>query len=521
MDNLHEMVLLLEEGDKKEFQDLLNKPNGSKKRKDLQLFKLLTQDKKYKKGQLQEQIYGTANAAAYYALRKRLEEQLCSFIARKRQEDETIISDIMRLAFVSRYMFEKNAHKLAWKYLRKAEKMAKEGGRLLLLNFIYLMQIEHATSQYADPFDEIIAKWGANQKAFQEEQRAVIAMNVIKLKLKNQKIDGKAGLLELETVKLIKEYGLDVILGKNPRVLCVILNMIRSPYLARQVLPQFSNFAISKYNAVEGKNLFTQHNHWYKLEILYIITHALYRELRFEECLEYLSIFKEAIYCYNRNHHNEFYPRYVLLQAHAEYNTGDAPKAIKRLEDTLQEKNLKMSLKNEANMRLNLAGHYIFHNRASEVHPILNCRKCTDKYLEKNLGKEWLLKKKMIELAALYEEGKIDQAFNLLRAIERNFKTLFEASYTYQRAKIFLGFGRKMLQDPKWLTKEVFLSAIRSKLDVVVNQKEEPQTIAFFSWLKAKALQQKPYETMLDIIANATIEKEQAGLEELLAQLKK
>lgn len=58
------------------------------------------------------------------------------------EEDTTASAPIMGMLALAGYLFEVRLDKLAWSYLRKAEKLAQSSEQYDLLNTIYNQQIE-------------------------------------------------------------------------------------------------------------------------------------------------------------------------------------------------------------------------------------------------------------------------------------------------------------------------------------------------------------------------------------------
>ena len=81
---------------------------------------------------------------------------------------------------------------MAWVTLRKAEKLGRETEQYEQLNAVYNLQIQHAESPHAAPLDEILPRYRANKKAADEEERANIADSLLRQRLRESRVRGRA-----------------------------------------------------------------------------------------------------------------------------------------------------------------------------------------------------------------------------------------------------------------------------------------------------------------------------------------
>ncbi len=152
MDNLAEIIQTLTPEDHKAFGVFINRNKSKKKRKDLDLYHILQENSSLKPDIIIERLYPNANnKVAYHAVRKRLLKHLMDFLVFKRLEtDTTAASTIMGLLSLSRYLFEHQNSRLAWKHLHRAEELAISNEQFDLLNSVYNLMIEYANTKYAD-----------------------------------------------------------------------------------------------------------------------------------------------------------------------------------------------------------------------------------------------------------------------------------------------------------------------------------------------------------------------------------
>ncbi len=218
MDDLKTTLETLSEEDKHELATFIQRQKQKKNRKDLELLKLLQQQKALTTEAIIARLYkNEPNPVAYYALRKRLMQHLSDFILLKRmQEDTTDSAPIMGMLALGRYLFEVRVDKLAWSYLRKAEKLAHSSEQFDLLNTIYNLQIEKADNECADDLEQIIEKRNLNKLLADEEERANIANSLINKRLKEVRRQGSDMHFDRIIQDVLKEHNLLEAVSKRP-----------------------------------------------------------------------------------------------------------------------------------------------------------------------------------------------------------------------------------------------------------------------------------------------------------------
>lgn len=523
MDKLREIITTFDQEYIREFHVFINRQKAKKERKDLKLFEILSEPKTYKSEEIVTILYDKvtkSKKAAYHALRKRLFEHITEFIVLKQMEDDpTTASSVMGLFSLVQYLFGKKSIQLGWKYLRKAEELAQTSEQYLLLNNIYLLQMEWSVHECADPFNVIEEKWIANKHQVRLEENAVVVLGLIRHKLKQQRLDGVDQHIERMIREILQKYDLDEAIFKRPKLLFTVLAILRSAYLGRRSnIELFEPYAIRQYDTVQANDGFSKHNHYYKLSILYMITHVLYRNFKFKEAEIYLEEFATVLEQYNRSHYTDFYPKFLMLKATIFAYTGRVAEAIELYEEGLKDKKNKLNTQDKLNILLNLSVVYFMQESYDEVLNVLNKmhhhthttkghanKSHSDNFLAKKMGKEWLMKKNFLEVMAWCDLEDYNVALSRIRSIDRNFKEFFETQKVYKRAKIYLSYVKKYINQPSWLTKDVFHNEIVPGLGVQPGRKEDVQLIAYYSWLKSKAYNWGPYKALLDVINNTIV----------------
>lgn len=498
MDTLRSIVKTMKSQEIKDFRKFIHSQKKLEKRKDLELFDLLV--KETPDQDLEIKLYGKPNKDAYHAVRKRLTGKLTDFIVLKRlEEDTTSSTSLMGLIALARYFFERRSDELAWNYLKTAESKAKSAEQFDLLNTIYLLQIEHWHPEYADDIHSIIDNRSSNKQLLDEDERATIAASLIKKELQKMMRESKEVDFEGITKLILSSYNLTNALIQRPKILYNILSITRSTILAKKDFYSFEPYLIEQYEKAKAQFGFNRITHFFKLSIVYMICHVLYRNRKFDLANEYLKELKDGLYAFKSSHMMLFYPKFILLSAAVNCYLGHLRSSIEILSKALEQDLEMFSEEDKVKLQLNLSIYYFM---AEEYELSLKTGMSfekTEKWLEKNIGKEWVFKKQLMEVIIQVELGNEDIAINRIRSIERTSSSMFNHPL-YSRAKSFLDIIKKMLNEPMNFHDESTRDKIESNLVVVPEEREDLQAMTFYAWLQAKLLNRNFYEVLLETV---------------------
>lgn len=496
VDYIKDIIISFDDDDVKEFRTFIQRQRSKKHRIDLQLFETLLKDQNLKAREICTILYGNdKNMNAYHSVRKRLLKQLMEFLVLKRMDDDpTSASYIMGLLSVSQFLFENNQGNTAWHYLLKAEELAVKNEQYDLLDNIYNLQIFEANHIAAPSINEIIENWKTNKKLADEDERANVAKMIIKYNLEKKIKEEIALDLHQEIDKVLDEYELDSVVYNRPKLLFNFLTIIRSAALASKDYSSFGPVIIDKYEETESKDLFKKKDHYYKLSILYMICHVLYRSRKFNIALDYLQKFKNEMEAYKRSHYNVFYPKYVLLFAAVKSYSGENEESINVLQNVKPD-SIKNSLTDSLNVKLNLVVYLFQQEKYSEALRTLVQFEHNDSWYSKRMGTEWIMRKNLIELLTHFEKGNTDLALLKIQTFKKNYKKVLELPI-YTRIKTFLGFIQDCIDKPHWVASNSYFEHVDKTLERWPLESEDLQAMAFYCWLKSKMLK-KPYYFVL------------------------
>ncbi len=485
----------LSEPERKDFVKFINSQRQLRQRKDLELFESLVVGNDEAKEKFRQQ-----NADAYHSLRKRLAKRLGDFVVLKRMEgDITSSSSLMGILSLARYLFERRSDEIAWYYLNKAEQKAQKEEQFEILNAIYLLQIENSHSEFAGDLDEIISRKKKNQTLRDEDEKATIACNLIRRELQRLVLEGGDIDFEAITQEVLKEYALDKIMAKRPRMLYNILTISRSVILAKKDFYSFEPYIIQQYQQAKSEYGFAKSSHYYKLSIIYMIAHVLYRNRKFKQAEVYIEELGEGLLAYDASQQQQFHARYILLKAGLLCYRGKLDAAVELLQRELPGNASLFSITDQVRLKLNLAIYHFLQGDFSEAIKTAHHIGHSNQWCIKYLGKEWLFKKSLMEIIAQYQSGNVDIAINLIRSFERAFSTLFDHPL-YDRTRSFLGLIKKLIDEPNSFYVEDTWQTIEETLTTVPEDQEDLQAMTFYAWIKAKYLKRDYYEVLLETV---------------------
>ena len=230
-----------------------------------------------------------------------------------------------------------------------------------------------------------------------------------------------------------------------------------------------------------------------------MIAHILYRNKKFKESLEYLMLFKKDIAKYGKSYSRKFYPRYLLLYATVQNIEGNVEESIRVIEEALTVHEDILSIQDVLNMKINLGVYYFELEKYKESNKIIYSIENSDKWLEKKMGKEWILRKNLGEILNLYERGNVEIAMNRIKSFEKQHATLLKLPI-YSRVGTFLKFIRVCIDKPYWVSSKEFNARVNETLERWPIDQEDLIASSFYCWLKAKMLKKPFYYVMVETL---------------------
>ena len=471
--------------------------------------------KELKTEQLIAQLYpDEPNPVAYYALRKRVMRHLTDYLLlRQRQLDTTATATVRGHLTLAQYLFEAGIPRLAWATLRKAEKLGRETEQHEQLNAVYNLQIQHASSPHAEPLDEILPRYRLNKKAADEEERANIADSLLRQRLRESRVRGRATVaVDAILQQILAEYDLQEAFARSPSLLSRLMSITRSAMLVRRDFTSFAPFIERCYNLMERRHGFAPAQRGHQLKLLYMLAHALYRSRRFAESVAYLEKGTALMSAAAGRPFSEFGPRFTFLLA-ANYAFLHRNAESIGLLETVLRASKSLTAADDLTARFQLTFHYFAEGKFAKANQTLLSLARTDHWLEQHLGLEWLLNRNIGEVLIQIELDNAEQALTRLRAIERTIRDLFPAvpadaatateavptGGPYHPVLIYLSLVRELIESPDAAHDRDFSNRVAHLPPFISQEREDLQVISFYAWLRARTLGRPYYDVLLEI----------------------
>lgn len=484
MDKLKIILKTLKKNEAKSFESFLSKQKSGGKRKDLALLKILSEEKDYKPKEIIAKLK-TPNKNAYQSIRKRLHKEIVNFIVFRRFEtDTTATTPIMGLISLAKYLFNKSEPKLAWQFLSKAEKLAKKNQQYLLLNNIYTVQIENSNTIDTASLEKIILEKQKNKIFADEDEQALMAYALALKRLKTHHIKGKVFDLE-EIYKILENFGLNESLTQRPRFLYGLASIVRKAFFTNKDFYAFEPFIVEKYQSLNKTVGFAKNELFYKIHLLYMIAHILYRNRKFDKALAYLSELENALLENEKHYFKLFETKKTLLKALIFNYIGKNQEAIDLLENLLEDKTIPKKSNEQVGIFIHLTMFYFCKKDFSRANKILIQFPYSDGWCAENISQEFVLKKHLIELIVQYELGNEDIALQMSQNIQQKFKSIF-SNPIYGKALAFIKLIDEFMHGISIKKQKDFYQLVDKQLALRPEKQEDIQAIAYYCWLKSK-----------------------------------
>jgi hypothetical protein len=495
--SLNTIISTFSAEEQQRFITYLEKRNKRSDIKNVQLFKLLVKDELSSK-ELCFKLYKTDKKDAYHALRKRLYQSLIDFIANTNLEEENSIDmQIIKYIIASRSFLLHNKSKVAYKILDKAETLAKEHYLFPILNEVYHTKIQYAYTNPNIDVNVLISQFKENQQNQYLEEELNMVYAKIRQTLNN--ITYKGEIIDFQTIldNTFKEHNINLNDSMSFKSLYQLMTIVSISAFVTNDYLKIEPFLINTYNSIinhksKNKQLF------YHIEVLYIIANTLFRNKKFEASLEYLKLMHENMLLNRKKHYNRFKLKYNLLQA-LNYNyTNNQNQAINLLERfTTSSKYI--DIESLLYIHLSLIMFYIQKNEFNKALGIFSKFYHTDKYYIEKAGKEWVLKKNLIEIILHIELQNIDLVDSRLLSFKRTYYTYLK-QINQQRAITYLSFVESYYKQPEIVTTKSFKNKVKFSFEWIGAEREDIFVMSFYAWLKSKMDTKPLYQTTMNLI---------------------
>ena len=496
MTSLNELILALTLEEQQQFISHLHQKNKRKDTKNIDLFKLLASGTSDTTSICQS-LYGQKKTGAYHALRKRLYKSLIDFVAHTNMEEEnTMEMQIIRYLIAARNFLHTKQFNMAFKILNKAKVLAEEHFLFNLLTEIYHTQIQYAYTQPQIDLKVLIEKSDQNQKMHLAEEQLNNAYAIIRAQVNEALHKGKPVDITHIISQTLSKYNIDTndsLTFKSLYQLATIVSLIA---YATKHYYKIEDFMIDIYNRID------QHQHkekqlYYHIQVIYQLANMYFRNKKFQLTYQYLERMEHHMLQRNKKFYQSTYSKYANLLALTHNFTGNVNEAIIIVERSLAKKH--SDRESYYDLQLSLAMYYFLKTEYKKSLKQINSLHHTDLWYEQRTSKEWVMKKRLIEIL-LFVELDFDDLFeSRVLSFKRKYGQHLK-SVRQERILTYINLVEYLYLNPGEASTQEFSKTVEQSFTYLHESTEDIFVMTFYAWLKAKMRQKPLYPTVLEMI---------------------
>ncbi len=482
------------------FVSYLEKKNKRNDTKNIQLFKLLA--KHEEDADICFKLYNEHKKNAYHALRKRLYQSLIDFIATSQMEAENSVdTQLIKYILAARNFLLYEQSKVAYKILDKAEALAKEHHLFSILNEIYHTKIQYAYTNPSLDIEVIIHKFKANQKQHYMEDQ----LNMVYAKIRKtlSDISYKGEVLDFQTLlnTTLVEHNIEINQPLSFKSVYQLMTIVSISAFVTNDYLKIESFLVDTYKKLQDhKEKNTQL--YYHIEVMYLIANTLFRNKKFRESLMYLEKMHQMMLLQKNKHYKSFTLKYHLLLA-LNYNYSNQQlKAIELLESFKIKKH--PDIESLLDIYLSLIMFYIQNEDFKKAFQLFSKFYHSDNWYIERAGKEWTIKKNLIEIVIHIELKNDDMVESRLKSFRRTYSNYLK-QIQQKRVLTYLNMIESYHNNRDQVKTQKFKEKVENSFEWLDAKQEDIFVMSFYAWLKSKMEQKPLYTTTLDLIKMAQI----------------
>jgi len=471
---------------------------GDGDNKTVRLFDLIKYDKVDEfDNEVVKLLFPKGNINAYYRLKNRLindiEQSL--LLIHRSKDDRFNIYKLIELANVFRY---KSNYQVAFNYLQKAEKKAKQSEHLDLLNIIYDEINALAKDFYKIDPEIYITKKKENASAHSEKLQSEYLISTVSYKLVNSNYDFKTTDLQQELEEIQNTLALDPAVTQSLDVQFSVHKVIRTSLLQQKDWASLEKYLTDTYHEFEKNKFFNKKYFENKFTILNWIVNVSSINLKFEQSQKYAEILKDNLEKFNK----KFYHKYLWMYHQSRVINGsflgNNEDVTKFLEDIKANPKLKGTNFYDFFIHVNLAVGYFnakkFDEGLKSLIPVLQ----GDTY--SGLSKSLQLSINLVNLILHYANGDTIYLVNKISEIRRSFRKELKLE-SFAREKALISIIRSMATSADGHKSKRIRQQIQDFVDT--SPKFEPgsnEAISYRLWLESIVNNRPYYDLVLESV---------------------
>ncbi|MCV6628232.1 MAG: PIG-T family GPI transamidase component [Flavobacteriaceae bacterium] len=494
---LEEILSLLHQKQHKKFIRFLENREKAKDSKGLQLYVLMTQSD-LDKERIARKLYPNQNFVAYRVLRKRLSNSVLQFLAGELlQNNYDAIGIRLQYYLVARYILEQGQRgSVAISLLQKAEKLAIQHEDYALLYDLYNTQLEHAHQLQMESLAMVKQKARENFSALEGAQKLSMFYADVRAQLYRIRHQGEYVDMVSWYQSKIREYGLSDTTLYNFKAAYQLTTILSLTAFVVNDYGMIVSLLEANYQQLQAYPE-KQQDRYYRLQVLYHMANLYFRTQDFERAQFFLDEMATAFADLPVNKWQLERVKQQNLQALCLHYTGQVGEAIALANHLIRKKITDLELK--LDIRLSLVM-YHYHNGDLQIaFKLLQKFNHSPSWYMKKAGKEWAIRKAIIEIMLAIDLEKVELAFVYFESFKRLYYNYLKASNLHFVVE-FLRILEKIFLYPD----RVKDSHLVTDLDNFQGQLEQTDVFmrSFYAWPIAKIRGKDLYRTTLKLMSN-------------------
>lgn len=490
MISINDLISIQNQKERTAFISSLEKRNKRHDTRNIALYKdYLKGDEKY--------LLKEISSNAYYALKKRLTDQLIEFVASNFLSSElSSENQVIKLIAISRKLFSSNRIHTGFILLKRAEKIALTLDHHSMLNEIYHSMIEYSHKLPNSDHASLFKKLEKNNEQFIAQER----LSVLYASMHHQFNSGDFNILPSSLHKMydsgLKTFGINPELALNFRSLnqlCILTDLYASQTKNYKQLDLFFEDNIQE---LQGSDKDTEKMLAYHIELLYGMANIYFRKKNLTKGMFYLDQMDTQCLRFSAKLKKVWKAKHVNLLALIYNFSGEFNKGLELINDYLAGPSINDTERSLLNLTLFMI--HFQQGNLVEAKKTKNSFKKTDAWYLKQMGNEWLFNFKAMEVLLHFDLGDDQLAESRIHSFNRKYAIRLKNEKN-NPIWPFLLLVKSILLDPGLLFTEKFKENVETSIPWK-GENEDLFNMCFYAWLKAKMTRQSVYETTLGLL---------------------
>lgn len=496
MDNIQSYLNLLKKEEIDGFQTFLTKRNKVGTKQSLTLLKNILADHPY-------EMRSKLSQSAFNTLKSRLLSLLKTYTAEILFRRERLDLELNQQLLLARKLLEQKDYKLGFNTLNALEIESIKFNRVHYLIEIYQLMLTYSYHNASPPQVELVKKVKNLQTTIAERMNLNLAYSQIRQAFHKHDRNVESFSLERLLKDTYERFEVQFKEGYNFKSLYQIAEMSNISGTFSRNYFGLDLYFESLIPSISGTSIDEEDNLIYHIDLLYIMAHIYFRKKQFDRSEFYLIRMDEQLARNNHYYRSLRYAKHQTLLA-LNYNyTGRAEQAATILDTIIPLTYTSVNAK-ESDLQAVLARIMIHfqQNELSLAIQKINRLKRNDNWYILQVGLEWLLHKKFMEILLNIELGQTSIADKLINSLWRKREDYFIGSNV--AALPFLKLIKTYHQNPLQASEALFKAKVESSFEWKLNEEEDLFLMSFYAWLKSKMIHQPLYKVTIDLVNGKT-----------------